>query len=210
MSESLQAYQDSLNNILKEIIERITQYDEDDPRRYDEWKDCNKEFKDILEAVNLLKKYTPPFMNKDLPPWLQDVFRERWRALRKVSIVITYIYNHTAGITRSKNLADKYCKGKMFTTEKGGKYTYLTFYTDWEKMCTELKEDGLDITVQTLKLYIRELEKGEFIDYLGRYGSRGNNIYGAGYWSGYRKVMFFQMAERKEHIINALKQFKLR
>jgi len=213
MSESLQAYQDLINNIKRECDEEILQYDEEDPFRGKVIYDLKWKFKDIFEIKKYLDGYTLPSKKKGLPKWLTDINNDKGGKLEKIFTIMTYMHSHYMSRAKSIALVNKHYKGKRYKDDK----PFIVFYCeDYKKMCDDMSQDGFTIGEQMLHKYLRWLVKNKIIFKIGQKGERANLMYSIGYWSlwktdtksGTNKVFWYQDIKKREYFCDVFSKFK--
>jgi len=209
-----QKYEDVIDQIKRVCKDTLRQYGKDDPQKYFAWRDLKDEYKDIPAIQAFLNTYRlAPSKPKGISSWL-SALNTYDNDLSKIFIVMNYIFGHALGRKRGIAFLDKHhCKNNKFII-KGAEKDYVVFYCeDYAKVLIDLAHLGLTIKKQMLWAYIRWMIRDGVIQAIGRNGRNGNRIYAVGYWNdrkgGTRKVLFYQMKEKREAMIEAFANFDL-
>lgn len=113
-----------------------------------------------------------------IPKWMQQAGIKKVLDKTRFIDVFNYLQKNTMIHEKGSRLVDKLRLSKH--VKEGKEYDYVLVLPDYHDMQIEL-----DITLQTIRLYVNRFVDMGILKELGKEGSRGQKIYGIGYWSFY-------------------------
>jgi hypothetical protein len=192
------------------------------------YKDKVKAVKECLDAANELPKYIKDKYKKllkikdkrELPKWIYNDTAIK-KALEKTRFenVYYYIVKNTLPREDAINLAEELNIEKYKTTVKSGEHKgkaiesyYVLFTPEYLDM-----ENELNLSIKSIQKYLQKFCEIDILVNLGKTDSRGNSVYGVGYWSSYtniknnekqlRRILFLK---ETPEIKESLRSFKIR